>query len=98
MEKRCDVRHGGACEPFIAAKVLSTGQILLIDTWRKCLTYTRSEDKYTALSYVWGGVESLKTLRSNLQDFLQDNAFSVVWETSKIPETILNAISLVALL
>jgi Heterokaryon incompatibility protein (HET) len=96
--RNCAVQHGSACTSFSGPQaVLSARPSLLIDAWKNCLVYPTSEDSYVALSYVWGGVDSLKTVRSNLQDFLRENAFSVAICGHRIPKTILDAIHLTSL-
>ena len=43
--------------------------IYLIDVLQHCLVSASSKCRYLALSYVWGGVEQLKTKKSNISDF-----------------------------
>ncbi|KAF8856625.1 HET-domain-containing protein, partial [Acephala macrosclerotiorum] len=81
--RSCETRHGTSC-----ANV--TGQVgdqksdgdrrsvtlLLIDVEKHCLVSFDSslEYRYIALSYVWGGANSLTTTRANLFSLMQHNS------------------------
>ncbi|KAL9114869.1 MAG: hypothetical protein Q9227_001112 [Pyrenula ochraceoflavens] len=53
---------------------------------------------YVALSYVWGGAESFKTLQSNVQQLQQDNALATQAINERIARTVRDTISLISIL
>lgn len=96
----CDHVHGAQCDasPSDLSAPLTTRPRWLIDVRRGSLVLGRPEDRYVALSYVWGNVESIKLTQSNLNEFHCDGA---LWETKTmlaIPRTIRDVIGLVRLL
>jgi hypothetical protein len=77
---------------------ISDVQIRVIDVQDKCIVIGNDHTRYVALSYVWGKVDQLKLLTSNLADLSTPGALS--WEKfrSRLPRTIFDAIKLTAAL
>lgn len=72
---KCHSVHGNRCESINAKNFgLKSRPNLLVDTLRMCITYTQPTDVYIALSYVWGGCDQLKTLKSNLAELMRDKS------------------------
>jgi len=95
----CDT-HGKCCHTSLAIpNAPSDRPILLINTWRMCLTYPSPNDQYIALSYVWGKMTCLKTVKANLQQLLLDKALSSSSKFSKyIPKTVKDAMNFIGLI
>ncbi|CZR61558.1 uncharacterized protein PAC_11455 [Phialocephala subalpina] len=75
--RSCETRHGTSCVN-VAREVgdqidRRSVTLLLIDVERHCLVSFDSslECRYIALSYVWGGANSLQTTRQNLFSLMQ---------------------------
>ncbi|KAK2469665.1 hypothetical protein H9L39_18480 [Fusarium oxysporum f. sp. albedinis] len=66
---------------------------LVINVQAQCLSELPESGRYIALSYVWGGVDQVKTTMDNLQDFLIPGALDRVSNT--IPKAINDAMELV---
>ena len=67
--------------------------IYLIDVLQHCLVSANSKWRYLALSYVWGGVDQLKTKKNNTIDFLRLGGLQK--HAEMIPRLIKDAIELV---
>lgn len=68
--RRCEVIHGKNCRPDLVhrPKFMSTlKRILLVDVEQRCLAYGTLNDKYLALSYVWGQSPTVRTTVAALQ-------------------------------
>ena len=68
--------------------------VLFIDVNQHCLVSSSVETKYLALSYVWGGIESLKTTTENIDDLRSSGALLKAKTWCTIPQTIKDAIHL----
>ncbi|KAH6675822.1 heterokaryon incompatibility protein-domain-containing protein [Halenospora varia] len=71
---------------------------LLIDTVQRCLVRSFQGVSYIALSYVWGQASTLKTVKANVDTFMEENALSRGEYLSQIPKTIQDAMNLVGVL
>ena len=64
----CDKTHNDGC-PTLNSEILalqsSSEQLLLIDVYNKCIVRRSWQQKYIALSYVWGKINQLSLLKSN---------------------------------
>ena len=73
-------------------------QLRLIDVQNKCVVLGDDQTRYVALSYVWGKVDQLKLLMSNLTVLSTPGVFSCDKLGSRLPRTIADAIELTAAL
>ncbi|CZS96181.1 uncharacterized protein RCO7_05021 [Rhynchosporium graminicola] len=91
--KCCEETHGHHCSssPVFGCSVPSTA-VKYIDLEKSCLVAFSEAPRYAALSYVWGGVQTLMTTRANLEELSQPGAF--VTKADQIPRTIQDAMSL----
>lgn len=95
----CDVQHDSNCHVATASWTVTRHRpSLVIDTWRLCLTKCSPEDRYVALSYVWGQTPTLKTVQANLQTFQQPLSLGLDDVFARIPKTVRDAIVLTDLL
>lgn len=78
--------------------LLGVTPIWLIDTWHHRLVPTQATFPYLALSYVWGKIPTFMTLKENLHQLQLDQALSTSEVSSRIPQTIKDAMSLVGIL
>lgn len=92
----CDRLHGPESQkiaPLLPASKLDW--LYLIDLEKQCLVKvdTAQSPRYIALSYVWGGVEMLKTTSENLENMLQPGALvdSQGMKGPKLARTIVDA-------
>lgn len=92
----CKQWHGDRCRISAREKRLFHAfPSWLIDARHMCLSPCQPGSRYVALSYVWGKAASIKTLKSNFQQFRRDGAFLVPSVLSQIPRTIKDAIRFV---
>jgi hypothetical protein len=84
--KECSFQHD-------ALKRNSDTSIMLIDVQRYCLVDVAVPGDYVALSYTWGQVPTLKTLRSNIDDLKKESSFKSLEKS--LPATIKDATLLV---
>ena len=68
----------------------------LIDVQRSCVVPAGEHDEYAALSYVWGQVPMLKTMKTNLSQLQTEGSLRTI--ENQIPKTIRHAIALTHLL
>ncbi|KAK8127181.1 heterokaryon incompatibility [Apiospora sp. TS-2023a] len=75
-------------------------QMLFIDTEDKCLVYGSLDDKYIALSYVWGQVATVRTTVSGLSRMTKPGAIEYDIRTPDfpLPETVRDIMRLACLL
>ncbi|OBT51669.1 hypothetical protein VE04_07840, partial [Pseudogymnoascus sp. 24MN13] len=92
----CENLHGGKCERNRTAlpSGTTTNYKLLIDVSNGCLVQSEANDRYMALSYVWGKVEMLQTMTTNLARLQQKGA--LVELSDQIPAVIKNAMQVVS--
>jgi hypothetical protein len=96
---RCENEHSGDCRVCPAAAWLPPPALSwLIDTFRRCLVPALPGIRYVALSYVWGNIPMLKTLRANLTRLQEPGALALGRQYSPIPQTILDAMTVATLL
>jgi hypothetical protein len=97
----CEKSH---CDAVVQASLLKTGwkrpssmhQLRVIDVRTHCIVAATRETRYVALSYVWGKVNQLKLLMSNLPELSTEGALADKQYGTKIPRTISDAMRLVA--
>ena len=90
----CDVKHGLDCRDTILFE--SGGPRWLIDVVKGCLVPAESDDRYAALSYVWGQVETVRTTKDILVYLLEEG--SIFAHINLLPRTIRDTMRLVKLL
>ncbi|KAA8909376.1 heterokaryon incompatibility protein-domain-containing protein [Sphaerosporella brunnea] len=91
----CETWHGSECEePVVPLRHDPTEMawFRLIDVCRQCLVRAPKKCKYLALSYVWGRVDSLNTVKKNVQAFEKRGGLARVRD--RIPKTIADAMEL----
>lgn len=69
-----------------------------VDTWRMCLTPACDGARYVALSYVWGGIQPLRTVKANLEEIQRHQVFTSESTILRIPNTIKDAMHITRLL
>jgi hypothetical protein len=97
----CEKTHGDYCTQSLLSRLPSTSlpaDLLLVDIEQKCLAYGTLDTKYAALSYVWGKVDTLCTMRATLNAMLQPGGLDFQSELSQIPLTIRDFLRLAAAL
>jgi hypothetical protein len=98
-KRGCDSRQKRDCKMGPATGRLAPARpAWLIDTWRLCLVPGAVNAPYVALSYVWGKHRFFKTLKNNIAQLQNDQAFSDCYNRLGVPRTIADAISVVGLL
>ncbi|KAL2070009.1 hypothetical protein VTL71DRAFT_14689 [Oculimacula yallundae] len=89
----CEESHGHHCSVSPIADCLGpTHPVKYIDLEQSCLVDFPETPKYAALSYVWGGADTLMTTKNNLEELSQPGAFVI--RTDQIPKTIQDAMAL----
>lgn len=92
---RCGREHGPDCNSVALGMPPEPGALqdhfLVVDVEQKCLVKLPKEEKYIALSYVWGSSNYPRTLNSNFEAFKQPGAF----KKYKLPRTIADSIEVV---
>jgi hypothetical protein len=95
----CDRLHDPGAQSI--APLLSASELpwlYLIDLERQCLAKvdTAQSPRYIALSYVWGGVDMLKTTTKNLDQMLQPGTMHDIQKMKgpKLAQTIVDAMDL----
>lgn len=96
--RRCQQEHGSHCESGSRSFVDTTSSTSklpsrLIDVRRRCIVEVESPTPYVTLSYVWGKVETLRSLKQNKN--LLSKPFVLDSLKAEIPRTILDAMELV---
>ncbi|KAF2197965.1 HET-domain-containing protein [Delitschia confertaspora ATCC 74209] len=71
---------------------------LFIDVKGMCLVHAGPKDPYVALSYVWGNVQTLQTVKENVSLLKRKQAISAAINNSEIPKTIVHAIEITRIL
>ncbi|KAF2685129.1 HET-domain-containing protein [Lentithecium fluviatile CBS 122367] len=91
----CELNHGETCSSTRYRDAYCTAiiPITLIDVWNNCLVTETTSVKYFALSYVWGAVDMLPTLLSNVRSRRQAGGLP-----QNFPKTIADTIEVVRLL
>jgi len=90
----CETVHSNSCKPR-ELKSPFRKSIRLIDVQHGCIVETPpGAYRYSALSYVWGGIQQLRLLRSNSDSLSQDGG---LWKMKRqIPPSVMDAILLCA--
>lgn len=92
--QKCDTEHGGECRKPLGLDPTYPGRPKwLVDVQKKCLVAAEPNHRYACLSYVWGGVATLKTGRANLDSLRKEQ--SLESHRDEIPRTIRDSISFV---
>ncbi|KAI0449641.1 heterokaryon incompatibility protein-domain-containing protein [Xylaria acuta] len=93
---RCNCDHGDRCLRPAAWLLYSEIKRNFIDVELECIVTPVDDVPFVALSYVWGKVETLQALKSNIDDLNRPGSLS---ETSShtMPRTIRDAMRLCAL-
>ncbi|KAJ0135033.1 putative oxidoreductase YhdF [Fusarium oxysporum f. sp. albedinis] len=92
--QQCETQHKERCQHTKTAQFNKLrADFLVINVQAQCLSELPESGRYIALSYVWGGVDQVKTTMDNLQDFLIPGALDRVSNT--IPKAINDAMELV---
>lgn len=92
----CDEHHP-ECDGLLGT-ILSAKPQWLIDTFSLCIIPYPEGANYIALSYVWGGVQPLLSRSSNISALREQGALGKPAFRSRIPKTVLHAVSLTRLL
>ncbi|KAF9873891.1 hypothetical protein CkaCkLH20_08625 [Colletotrichum karsti] len=93
----CEATHTVHCGDGYTPKQFSDAYpglevLRLIDVESYCLVRVQDVRRYVALSYVWGGVASVRLATSNLEQMLRINGIKAAW--SRLPKTITDTILL----
>jgi hypothetical protein len=88
----CAGSHSDHCQ--LAYSPGSPGPLWLIDVQNHSVVAAQGTSRYVALSYVWGGVESVSASLTNMHILQQ--AGSLLSPEMRIPQTLRDAIKLVA--
>lgn len=92
----CEREHGGMCSSIDDNSLSRPRLPWLIDCEKYRLIPAGRDDRYVALSYVWGNANVLKTSTQNLRRLCEPGAF--LQQNQKLPRTIKDAIHVVRLL
>ncbi|KAI1118378.1 HET-domain-containing protein [Nemania sp. NC0429] len=93
----CEAFHGDECrkkpgmDDFPVHPAAMLKEFRLIDVEKGCLVRATTDDKYTALSYVWGSATVMRTLKSNVESLEQPGAFTAPDIHDQVPLTIKDA-------
>ncbi|KAH7346850.1 heterokaryon incompatibility protein-domain-containing protein [Rhexocercosporidium sp. MPI-PUGE-AT-0058] len=88
----CEETHEICSAIPLSATLGPMTPIKYIDLEQSCLVAFSEAPRYVALSYVWGRVPTLMTMRNNLEELSQPGAFT--GKMNQIPQTIQDAMSL----
>lgn len=99
---RCDGSHGAECQgnEVMMRNLMSSSPrpiLSFIDVETECVVTPSSETRYVALSYVWGQVPSIMSLRENI-DMLKQPGNLSLGSTNTIPQTIRDSMKLCSLI
>lgn len=94
----CDKNHASTCQAVLrTAESVGTRPQWLVDVSRKCLAPAGPDDRYAALSYVWGGVSCSQTTTANLSGLLEPGSLGADTDML-LPRTIRDTMGLLELL
>ncbi|KAF2246231.1 HET-domain-containing protein, partial [Trematosphaeria pertusa] len=88
----CENWHGQACDLGDHTPLDHCQDLMVIDVVDGRLVDVPCSSRYMALSYVWGGISSLQTLKTNLKQHQQPGG--LVAQSAALPKTISDAIKL----
>jgi hypothetical protein len=97
-EQHSDIHSQARLLDSVTETSRSDLQLRVVDVQDRCIAVGSEETRYVALSYVWGKVNQLKLLMSNLDDLSNKGAFSQEKLGSRLPPTISDAMELTAAL
>ena len=91
--EQCNSTHKSTCDKSQLWVNERSTKVLFIDLHLNCLVERNLDQRYIALSYVWGQQRNVfHTTLSNLNELMQINSLSKAWE--RMPATIQDAIIL----
>lgn len=92
--RTCANKHGDECESQAWESVMQPlTSLRVIDTWNTCLATPSGSCQFVALSYVWGGGESLQLMKQNKEEWSKPGGLSPY--LCKLPLTITDAMHVV---
>lgn len=99
---RCDGSHGGECKgnEGMMRNLMSSSpppSLSFIDVKTECIVTPNSDVTYVALSYVWGQVPSIMSLRENIDMLKQPGSLSL-GSPNIVPQTIRDSMKLCSLI
>jgi Heterokaryon incompatibility protein (HET) len=90
--RRCETHHGSFCGRLDAMDVDNL-QIFLVDVQELCIArYGCQDQRYLALSYVWGTTDKFQCVKGNLDTLCEPRGLEAFH--NEIPQTVQDAISL----
>ncbi|KAH8202521.1 hypothetical protein TruAng_003329 [Truncatella angustata] len=91
----CETTHGERCTSNLMHHTEYTSaldRMLLVDIEQRCIVYGSLENRYIALSYVWGNVTTIRTTFANLDRMMTPGSINYDAPTSDsempLPETL----------
>ncbi|KAM7189032.1 Heterokaryon incompatibility protein (HET) domain containing protein [Naviculisporaceae sp. PSN 640] len=91
----CEIRHGKKCSKYLSDKRCQKPiPLVFIDVTNHCLVRATSAVKYFALSYVWGGPQTMATKKSNVESRFVPG--SLAEQNCHLPQTIRDAMLFVS--
>ncbi|KAK1759042.1 heterokaryon incompatibility protein-domain-containing protein [Echria macrotheca] len=86
----CQIRHEKRCSKYLSDKRCQEPiPLVFIDVTNQCLVRATSAVKYFALSYVWGGPQTMATKKSNVESRFVPGSLSE--QNCHLPQTIRDA-------
>ena len=91
--RTCDTTHDKCHRPFLGSnETFSRDAIYLISVSEGCLVQAKAEDKYVALSYVWGSLSGgLKCTLAKLDSLRSKGSLKEKHDSQRLPGTIQRA-------
>lgn len=90
----CENLHGSECRNHgLGGGDHTAVDIILLDVQKNCLVQSLTNQRYFALSYVWGAVQQLQTTNASWQDFQEEGILSNYYHLT--PQIIQDAIEVV---
>ena len=88
--QRCHYGHGPWCSDDHRSDLQGhLSKLILIDTRENCIVEADTSTKYIALSYVWGGVSTVRLTLATKERYMMPGALQI----TSLPHTIRDAIS-----
>lgn len=97
---RCEQHHGSRCETrrFTKTAPPDSGGIYLLDVFKGSVAPASLNERFIALSYVWGRIDQLKMLKSNRAALAQAGALQGEAFRNRIGQTLRDAMAVVRVL
>jgi tetratricopeptide (TPR) repeat protein len=93
----CESIHGKKCSSYFSNKRCKQPiPLMFIDVVNQCLVRATSAERYFALSYVWGGPQTMATTKSNVESRFKTG--SLTESNCRLPQTIRDAMTWVGTL